>query len=92
MNIDADSRTLDRLISNLDLIEKYMEHSTVDESNPLSEDALNAHLLLLYRVRGALDAWRTNDIYNQMESEIRLRKGDVDEITGLTYDPKLTVI
>jgi len=92
MKINADSWKLDRLIKNLDLIEKYMMHSTVDENNPLSEDALNAHLFLLYRVRGALEEWRTNDKYQQMESEIRLQKGDVDEITGLTYDPKLTVI
>jgi hypothetical protein len=89
MKIDADGRKLDGLIKNLDLIEKYMIHSVPDEGNDVSEDSLNAHLFLLNRVRGALNAWRINDEYDQIA---HLQRGDVDDITGLVYDPKLTLI
>jgi hypothetical protein len=90
MKINAERCHLDRLIKNIDLIEKYMLHTMPDEGNDVSEDSLNAHLFLLNRVRDALDSWAMCAEFEDWAP--KLKKGDVDEITGLTYDPKLTVI
>jgi len=90
MKIDATSKTLRKMITALDLVERYMVNNVPTEPDSTSEDSLNAHVLVLYRVRDALDGWARCAEFEDWAP--KLKKGDVDEITGLTYDPKLTVI